>query len=289
MIKSIIDILTSWEIDMKTILARVILGLVVLFIFYLIAKVSKYLANRVNSKFLSKYPDVQLIFANLFYFFFLAIGIYIFLEIVGLEQYFVKILAGAGIAGIIAGFALKDIASNTFSGFLLFLEKPYKKDDWVQIDGHYGKILKVGVITTSMINRSGHQIYVSNQLIYSGVFINYSTYAQRAIKIQTDVIQHFDIENIKRALSAELNTINEIVADTPIQYYISSINAGGNFTLRIYLMVHFKDEREHLDIVSQIIYLIKKASINNNIVMLNTLWISDEDDTTSVGDYGVGG
>lgn len=289
MLKSILEILTSWEIDLKGILARIILGLVVFFIFYLFGKLSKYLANRVNSRFLTKYPDLQLIFANLFYFLFLFIGVYIFLEIVGLEQYFVKILAGAGIAGIIAGFALKDIASNTFSGLLLFLEKPYKKDDWVQVDGHYGKVLKVGLITTSMINRSGHQIYIANQLLYSGVFINYSTYKQRAIRIQTDVIQYFDIDTIKNELNKALASVNGIVADIPVQYYISAINASGNFSLRIYLMAHFKDEQEHLALVSQIILIIKQTSMENHIVLLNTQWISDEDDTTSVGDYGAGG
>jgi len=289
MIESILKILESWELDIKTILARLILGLSVLLIFYIIGRISKHLAYKINAKVLVNHKDLQTLLSASFYYFFLFIGIYICLQIIGLEQYFVKILAGAGIVGIIAGFALKDIASNTFSGILLFLEKPYKKDDWVQIDGHFGKIIKVGLITTSMTNRTGQQIYIANQLLYSGVFLNYSTYQERGVRMQTDIIQFFDLDKVKSILETKIKTINNFVPDQKINFYINAITSSGNFTLEIFFLVKFESELEHLNTISNILEGIKKVSLENNIVLINAKWVSDEDDSTSVGDYGAGG
>lgn len=288
MIKSIVDIIGSWEVDIKTLFARLILGLCVLFIFYIIGKLSKGIAYKINSRVLSKYKDLQTLLSKLIYYFFLLIGVYICLQIIGLEQYFVKILAGAGIVGIIAGFALKDIASNTFSGILLFLEKPYKKGDWVQIDGHYGKILHVGLISTIMVNRTGQEVYIANQLIYSGVFINYSTYQKRGVRIQTDIVQSLNVEIVKSVLEKKITLIKNFSQNQQILFYANAITSSGNLSVELFFLVNFNNEFDHLNTISEIIRCIKLASLESGVALINTKWISDEIDNTSIGDYGAG-
>ena len=220
------------------------------------------------------------------YFFFLFIGCYLFLQIIGLEQYFVKLLAGAGIVGIIAGFALKDNASNAFSGLLLFFEKPYKKGDWVQVDGHCGEVVNVGVLTTAVKNKTGQEIFVSNQLIYSGTFVNYSTYNNRAIRLQTDIEQFFDLDKVRTLLTNELKTISTFDPSKEIKYYVDSISIDGSFSLEIFFWVIFTNEEDFLKTISDTLIHIKKVSSENNINIINTKWISDEEDSTSAGNFG---
>jgi len=289
MLKTILKVLESWEIDLQEFSAKLILGLFVLLIFYILGKVFKKLAFKINRKVLSKYYDVQLIFSACIYYFFLITGYYFFLKIIGLEQYFVKLLAGAGIIGIIAGFALKDIASNAFSGMLLFLEKPYRKNDWVQVDGHFGKVLKVGLLTTSIVNKTGQQVYISNQLIYSGAFINYSAFNKRGVRLQTDVEQFFDLKLIKNLLGNQIKNIKTFVPDQEVHFFVNSISNNGNFSLEIFFWVYFDNEQNFLNTISDTIVNIKQVSIDNNINIINTEWISDEDNTTSSGAYGAGG
>lgn len=286
MFTSIIKILESWEIDIKTILAKLILGLTILLIFYIIGKLSKHVAYKINSKVLSKRKDLQVILAGIIYYFFLFIGYYIFLQIIGLEQYFVKLLAGAGIVGIIAGFALKDIASNAFSGLLLFFEKPYKAGDYVQVDGHFGKVEKVGLLTTAITNKTGQQVFVSNQLIYSGAFVNYSTYNKRAIRLQADVEQFFDLVKIKTLFGDQLKTIKTFDPSQNVNFYVDSISSNGNFSLEISFWVAFDNEENFLKTISDTIVNIKQVSIDNKINIINTRWITDEDDSTSAGNFG---
>uniref|UniRef100_UPI003906492C mechanosensitive ion channel domain-containing protein n=1 Tax=Ornithobacterium rhinotracheale TaxID=28251 RepID=UPI003906492C len=64
--------------------------------------------------------------------------------------------------GIIAGFAFKDVASNLFAGLLLKAQSPFKKDDWVNINGTYGRVTQVGWITTSIKTVPGQEVFVPN-------------------------------------------------------------------------------------------------------------------------------
>ncbi len=286
MLKSIIKILESWEIDIEDLLAKLLLGLTILLIFYIIGKLTKNLAYKINSKVLVKHKDLQVILSKIIYYFFLLIGYYLFLQIIGLEQYFVKLLAGAGIVGIIAGFALKDIASNAFSGLILFFEKPYTKGDWVQVDGHCGQVVNVGILTTAVRNKTGQEIYVSNQLIYSGTFINYSAHKKRAIRLQADVEQFFDLDQIKKLLDEELRKIKSYDLSQPINFYVNSISSNGSFSLEIFFWVLFDNEQDFLEAISETIIKVKQVSIDSKINIVNTNWISDEEDSTSAGNFG---
>ena len=289
MIKYLLDILRSWEIDVKQIAAKLLIGVVVFLIFYILAKSSRHLAYKVNAKIFSKHPDFQKILSAVYYYLFLLVGAYLFLEILGLEQYLFKILAGAGIIGIIAGFALKDIASNAFSGLLLNLEKPYKKGDWVQVDGHYGQINEVGILTTALINRTGQQVYVSNQLIYSGVFINYSAHQKRGVCIHADIIQYFDLETLQSLLQEQIQKLPTVIPNQDFKILVSAITKDGNYSIEIFFWVLFDNEKNYLTTINDTFVIIKEISIKNTIDIRNTVWMSSEENTTGAGDYGVGG
>jgi len=288
MIESLINILESWELDIKALLAKLIIGLAVLLIFYGLGKITKKIAYKINSKVLSKYPDLQSLLSSLIYYFFVFIGCFLFLKIIGLEQYFVKLLAGAGIIGIIAGFALKDIASNAFSGLLLFIEKPFKKGDWVQVDGHYGKAVNIGLLTTAIANGAGQQVYISNQLIYSGVFINYSIFKKRSIRIQADVIQYPDLPGLKKMVLAEILKIKEILPTSEVHFYVKLIGTANNFSFELYFWVYFDDQRKYMKILDQTILTIRQIAIDSKIEIINVKWVSDETDVSSAGTYGLG-
>jgi len=286
MIESVLKILESWEIDIKTIFAKLIIASIVFFIFYVLGRIGKHIAYRLNSKLLSKHPDLQKIFSEFVYYFFLFVGAYLFLKVVGLEQYFTKILAGAGIVGIIAGFALKDIASNAFSGLLLFIEKPFKKGDWIQVDGHFGQITHIGLLTTILANRNGQEVFISNQLIYSGAFINYK---KRGVKIQANVLQCPDLQTFKNRLLTEIAQLKNLIAKDEIQFYVTSIGINNSFTFELFFWVSFGEESAFQAAVSDTILVMNQISKEDNIAIVNTKWISDEDNTTSSGDFGNGG
>ncbi|MCB0575211.1 MAG: mechanosensitive ion channel, partial [Saprospiraceae bacterium] len=180
-------ILQNWEHGVLDYLPKVFLALLVLIAFALLAKFARTASLKFYSKTIRYHLEIAKIISSLIYFFFLLSGVFLALQIIGLEQILTKLLAGAGIIGIIAGFAFKDIASNIFAGLLLKMQHPFQKDDWVLIDDNYGVIMEIGWITTTIRTVPGQEVFVPNQVIYNNTFTNFSTFKKRRVILESGV------------------------------------------------------------------------------------------------------
>lgn len=164
--------LERWNESFFHFLPKIVLALLVFALFYAIAKILRHYSFKLYSKILKKQSALARIISLTLYAVLIASGGIFALEILGLESYVTKVLAGAGILGIAAGFAFKDIAANMFAGMLVNLQKPFKKNDWVNIAGTFGAVDEIGWITTSIKNIGGQEVFVPNQLIYKSSFTN---------------------------------------------------------------------------------------------------------------------
>ncbi|MFD2016594.1 mechanosensitive ion channel family protein [Vibrio olivae] len=75
---------------------------------------------------------------------FIATGI-ILLSFDSVRQYGTTILTGAGVAGIIVGFALQKTLSNLFAGIQIAFTQPIKIDDAVVVEGEWGWIEEINL------------------------------------------------------------------------------------------------------------------------------------------------
>lgn len=74
----------------------------------------------------------------------LALGM-ILLNFDSVRQYGTTILTGAGVAGIIIGFALQKTLANLFSGIQIAFTQPIKIDDAVVVEGEWGWIEEINL------------------------------------------------------------------------------------------------------------------------------------------------
>ena len=191
-------------------------------------------------------------------------GIFLSLEILGLESVLTKLLAGAGIVGIVAGFAFKDIASNAFAGFLLNMQKPFKEGDWVTIDNNFGTIKDIGWITTSIKTISGQEVFVPNQLIYNNSFTNYSTFKKRRVILQSGVSYGDDLDLVKKAALDEINQIESLLKKQGIDFYFTSIG-GYAYNFEVRFWIKFNKQTDYLNAMSEAIMRIKRRFEQENI------------------------
>ncbi len=246
-----------WRVYILDYLPRVLTSLVILISFYFLAK----LVRRFSLNFYSRVSKKQSEFANVIsttiYFIILLIGVLLTLEVLKLESIFSNILASAGIIGIIAGFAFKDIASNTFAGFLLNMQTPFKVNDWVEIEGNYGMIRSIGLITTSLRTVEGQVVYIPNQLIYNTTFKNFSQLRKRRVVFRSGVSYGDDLELVKRIALDEVQKINYVLKNDIIDFYFTEIGSSAyNFELRFW--IRFKNQQDFMIARSEIIMRIKK-------------------------------
>ncbi|HDL65265.1 MAG TPA: mechanosensitive ion channel family protein [Proteobacteria bacterium] len=256
----------KWDDSILHFLPRILLAVLVLALFYLLAKIIRNYSLKLYTRILKKQTDLAKIISRVLYVLVIASGVIFALEILGLESYLTKLLAGAGIIGIVAGFAFKDIASNMFAGLLVNLQKPFKGDDWVKIDGEFGTIYKIGWITTSIKNISGQEVFVPNQLIYKSAFTNYSTFKKRRVIVRSGVSHSDDLEKVKRISIEEVGQIKALMKTEDIDFYFTSIGSYAyNFEVRFW--IEFSKQTDYLNAMNEAIMRIKKRFEEENITI----------------------
>lgn len=258
-------ILENWGESLQLFLPKFLLAILVVVLFYFIARLVKKWSFRFYLKVLkSQDSHVARIISVIIYFLTFLAGVFLALEIMGLESVLSKLIAGAGIVGIVAGFAFKDIASNAFAGFLVNAQRPFKEGDWVEINEVFGTVKNIGAITTSIKTVYGQVVYVPNQLIYNNTFTNYSFYQRRMVALKTGVSYGDDLERVKNIALSEIAKMSQVIAKNNIQFYFTSIGGSAyNFELRFW--IKFEQQTDYLSAMDEAIVRIKKRFEQENI------------------------
>lgn len=133
-------------------------------------------------------------------------GTFIALEIMGLGGFVLKFVGSLGVAGVIAGVALKDLVSSMFSGALIGIDKAFAVGDYVSIKEVSGVVESIGFLTTKIITDEGKKVYIPNQLIFSAPFVNYTTSGQRKVFIDLQIANSQDLEQATKVILNEIKT-----------------------------------------------------------------------------------
>lgn len=107
------------------------------------------------------------------------------------------LLTFGGAGSLIAGLAAKDMLSNFFGGFMIYLDKPFKVGDWIKTDAHNleGTIEKIGWRTTRLRNFDKRPVYVPNNIWTNAPVENATRMINRRIK-ETIGIRYKDADKI---------------------------------------------------------------------------------------------
>ncbi len=271
---TLVTLFNKWESNILDYSPKLILAILVLIAFYFMAKFARKTSLQFYSRIYKEESEIAQIISVILYCVILFFGVFSALELLGLESILAKMITSAGIIGIIAGFAFKDIASNAFAGFLLNIEKPFKKDDWVEIDDKFGVVRNINLITTSIQTISGQEVFVPNQIIYNTFFTNYSTSEKRRVILKSGVSYGDDLDLVKSSALDEVNKISAVLKNEPIDFYFTEIGSSSyNFELRFW--INFREETDYLSAMSETIMRIKKRFEQEDISLAYSVMTLD--------------
>ena len=204
------DVLQNWWLKFATHTPSLIVGLIVFFAVFFFSRFLSKLALRVFKNLFPKSRNQDTIATLIGFFRFLIIlaGTFMALEIMGLNSFFLKFLGSLGVAGIIAGVALQDIAASVFSGMLVSVDKAFKVGDYVSISNISGTVEEIGFLTTKVIIDEGKKVYIPNKLIFSAPFTNITASQHRKVIIDLEIPNTENLEEAKRVLKDELKTFD---------------------------------------------------------------------------------
>jgi small-conductance mechanosensitive channel len=118
------------------------------------------------------------IFENIWTFIVLIVALFSLLAIWEIDV--TPLLASAGVAGVVIGFAAKDAVANLFGGIALFFDDTYKVGDYIVLDsGDAGTVVDIGIRSTTIVTRDEVMVTIPNAVLNSSKVINESNPRER--------------------------------------------------------------------------------------------------------------
>jgi small-conductance mechanosensitive channel len=110
------------------------------------------------------------------------------------------------VAGFIFGFAFQETLGNLAAGFMIAITKPFKKNDFVEVAGHSGRINNVGASITSLTTLDNKRIIIPNSKVWGEPIVNYTALSTRMIDMKIGIGYNDDIG---KAMKVAMNVINQ--------------------------------------------------------------------------------
>ena len=135
-----------------------------------------------------------------------TIGLVLTFNILGWSAGFAALLTGAGVAGIVIGFAAKDVFSNLLSGIFIIMDRQFKVGDFIEVQGTSvkGIVRELSLRTTSIDTLDNIRMHIPNQLMATNPITNYSSHHIRRFVIPVSISYGDDI---KKAIKVIIDSV----------------------------------------------------------------------------------
>ncbi|PIA44666.1 hypothetical protein AQUCO_01700337v1 [Aquilegia coerulea] len=131
-----------------------------------------------------------------------------------------SILTVGGIGGVATAFAARDIVGNVLSGLSLQFTRPFSVGDTIKAGSLEGKVVEMGLTTTSLLNAEKFPVIVPNSLFSSQSIVNRSQAHWRAMetKIPVKIDNLENISQISDDIKSMLKSNSKIFLGEDVPY-----------------------------------------------------------------------
>ncbi len=147
-------------------------------------------------------------------------------------------IASLSIGGLAVGLAAQDTLANLFGAVAVFLDKPFKIGDRIQLDSVDGNVESIGLRSTRVRNLDGHLVTIPNKTVGNATIVNVA--ARERIKTVMNIGITYDTptEKVKRAIAI----IKEVYGSHPMtSELLTSFNKFESSALNILVVHHWKN------------------------------------------------
>ena len=144
-------------------------------------------------------------------------------------------IASLSIGGLAVGLAAQDTLANLFGAVAIFLDKPFKIGDRVQVDGHDGPVESIGMRSTRIRNLDGHLVTIPNKTMGNATIVNIAARPNIKTIMNIGITYDTPVEKVKLALQIikEVYGSHQMTGDL-----VTSFNKFESSSLNI-LVVHW--------------------------------------------------
>lgn len=259
--------LTTWAGTFGEMLPNIIVALLVIGIFWLVARVACAASDRALQR-LDAHEAARDLVTRMIRIAVLLVGLIVALGVMNLDKALASILAGAGVVGLALGFAFQELAGNLISGVGLAIHRkwPFKIGDLVETNDVLGIVEKIFLRTSIIRTLDGKTAVIPNKQIYQNKVINYTASGSRRVDLECGVSYGEDLDKVQRVVGETLDGLSGRDRSRDVQVFFtgfgnSSINLVGRF------WIDYSKQPDFFDARSRAVVAIKQAFDSHDIVI----------------------
>ena len=138
--------------------------------------------------------------------------------------------------GIGLGFGLQEIVSNFVSGIILLVERPLRVGDLVTVGDVIGKIQRINIRATTVLNMDRQEVIVPNRALIAQNVTNW-TLASKVLRltIQIGVAYGSDVDRVREILRNVAKGDPSVLKDPPAQvFFVAHGDSSLDFEVRVF-------------------------------------------------------
>ncbi len=194
----------------------------------------------------------------------IVIGLLVALKIIGIEP--TALTMFAGVIGVGVGFGMQNLVKNFIGGILLFVERPVKTGDILDVSNHSGVLVKrIGIRFTIVETSDSKELMIPNSELISNGFVNW-TYTDQIVRITMYINISYDYEphKVKRLIQKVLDKTPGVLSEPKSWVVLSDLNeAKMKFRIDYYLDIRYANWiKLKSDVLFKIWDSLKKAGIS---------------------------
>ena len=132
------------------------------------------------------------------------------------------LVVSLGTVALAIGLALKDSFANLANGILIIVNKPFRRGDFVSINGVEGKVHNIKLLTVELITFANVKIVLPNSTVLNGNIINYSALAIRRVDMEFTVAYGSDMDKVEEILRSIAQEHPQVLKSMKINIYMKS-------------------------------------------------------------------
>ena len=145
-------------------------------------------------------------------------GLYLALNELGFEL--LGLLASLAVFSLIIGLAMQQTLGNIVNSFMLALDQPFEVGDRIEVEGHLGSVVSVGILSTKVLTIGENLVVIPNNNLVNSTVINHARGGGdgqgRRISLVLDIGVEYD-EDISHVKYTVLQLLRECpyIIDSP--------------------------------------------------------------------------
>jgi len=175
------------------------------------------------------------------------------------------LVATLGIGSLAIALAAQETLSDTISGFMIMLDKPYRIGDRIEIQSlnTWGDVIDIGLRSSRVRTRDNRMVIVPNSVMSKSLLVNYS-YPDTTYRIQIELSISYgtDLDLVKETIIGAVRLVEGVEPDRPVEaLFLHFGDSGMNFRVRWWLNSYVDTRRMFDQVNSSIMRALNEAKI----------------------------